>query len=163
MKISKKMEIAINKQIAAEFFSAYLYLAMSGWFESENWKGCAHWMTKQANEEVAHAMKFFHFIVSRGGTVELSAIPKPKDVWKHPLDAFSDAYAHEIEVTEMINGLVNTAKKEGDTATGSFLNWYVDEQVEEEEHAAEIVASLEKISESKNGLFMLDHQLGKRE
>jgi len=163
MKISKPMASAINKQITAEFSSAYLYLAMSAWFESENWKGSAHWMTKQANEEMSHAMKFFHYIVARGGTVELSGLPKPKGVWKSPLGAFSDAYTHEVEVTKMIDGLVVQAKKEGDTATESFLTWYIDEQVEEEENASEIVAKLEKIGDSKNGLFMLDHQLGKRE
>jgi len=163
MKISKTMETAINKQIAAEFYSAYLYLAMSAWLESENWKGAAKWMVKQAGEEVTHAMKFFNFVVARGGVVELLPIAKPQKEWDSMLAAFSDAYQHEINVTKMIHGLVELAGKDGDMATQSFLKWYVDEQVEEEEHASEIVVSLKKIGDTKPGLFMLDHRLGKRE
>jgi ferritin len=163
MKLSTTMEKAINKQITAELYSAYLYLAMSAWFEKENWKGAAKWMVKQSEEEIAHAMKFFHYVISRGGAVELAAIEKPKTSWKSMIDAFTDAYDHEMKVTKLIHGLVDLAGNEHDAATASFLNWYVDEQVEEEEHASEIVASLEKIGESKNGQYMLDHQLGKRE
>jgi ferritin len=163
MKLSRTMESAINKQITAELYSAYLYLAMSAWFEKENWKGAAKWMTKQSGEEIAHAMKFFHYVISRGGTVELAEIEKPKISWKSMIDAFTDAYDHEIKVTKLIHGLVDLAGKEHDAATVSFLTWFVDEQVEEEEHASEIVANLEKIGDSKNGQFMLDHQLSKRE
>jgi len=163
MNISNTMAFAINKQIAAEFSSAYLYLSMSSWFEKENWKGCAHWMVKQANEEIIHAMKFFHYVISRGGVVELLVLSKPKNTWVSLKDAFSEAYDHEVEVTKMINRLVTQAKKEDDTATESFLAWYIDEQVEEEESASKIVEKLEKIGDAKNGLFILDRGLGKRE
>jgi len=163
MKISKTMASTINKQISAELSSAYLYLSMSAWFERENWRGCAHWMVKQANEEIAHAMKFFHFVVSRGGIVELEALPKPKSAWVTPKDVFTDAYEHELEVTKLINILVSKARKNEDTATELFLTWYVDEQVEEEDNTLEIVTTLEKVGDSKNGLVMLDRGLGKRE
>lgn len=163
MEIKDRMQKALNKQINRELFSGYLYLSMSAYFESINLGGFAHWMRKQASEEEGHAMRLYKFIVNRGGKVELDAIETPKLSWKTPLDAFEDAYKHELKVTDMIHDLVNLARSEKDTATESFLKWFVDEQVEEEESTNEIVQKLKMITSSKNALFMLDNSLAKRE
>lgn len=162
MQIKDKMTKAINKQINAEMESSYLYLAMAAYFEAKNWKGFAHWMELQANEETVHAMKFYKFILERGGEVELDDIKAAKGGWKTPLEVFEEVYAHELKVTSLINDLLKLARQEGDTATESLLKWFIDEQVEEEAHALEIVDKLKMIKDSTNGLFMVDHELGKR-
>lgn len=162
MNIGKKLQAALNKQINAELYSAYIYLSMAAYFDSENLDGLAHWMKVQSNEEVGHAMKMYKFINGRGGRVTLEAIEKPKVEWKSPLAVFEDAYAHEQEVTSMIEALVELARKEKDFMTESMLKWFVDEQVEEEDSARAIVEQLKMIKDSKNALLMLDHHLGKR-
>ncbi len=162
MAMKKKVLDALNKQVNAELYSAYLYLSMAAYFESNNLKGFAHWMAVQAKEELSHAMKFYNHIVERGSRAVFSAIEKPREEWKSPLEAFSDAYAHEQEVTSLIHGLVDLARAEKDHATDSMLKWFVDEQVEEEASASEIVEQLKMVKESSNGLLMLDHRLGKR-
>jgi len=160
--ISKKLQDAFNEQIQAEMGSAYLYLSMSAYFHSINMEGMAHWMEVQAKEEQGHAEKFFKHIIDRGGRVELLAIEKPKFEWTSPLDAFNDTYKHEKYITGRINNLVKMANEENDNAAGIFLQWFVTEQVEEEANASKIVAMLERIKDSVNGLFMLDHKLGER-
>ncbi|MGB9595319.1 MAG: ferritin [Candidatus Poribacteria bacterium] len=160
--ISKKLQDAFNEQIQAEMGSAYLYLSMAAYFHDINMEGMAHWMEVQAKEEQTHAEKFFKHIVDRGGRVELLAIDKPKFEWASPLDAFSDTLKHEKYITGRINNLVKMASEENDYAAGTFLQWFVTEQVEEESNASKIVAMLEKIKDSANGLFMLDHRLGER-
>ncbi len=150
--ISKKMQTALNKQINEELFSSYLYLAMSADFEAKNLMGAAKWMKMQADEELEHAMKFFHFVLERGGEVDLLPIGKPQKSWKTPLAAFQDAEKHEQHITGCINDLFELAGKEKDYATQSMLKWFVDEQVEEEASVGEIVAKLEMVSDSKNGL-----------
>jgi ferritin len=161
--ISEKMQKAINEQIQAEMGSSYLYLSMAACFHSVTMDGMAQWMHVQTREENGHAMKFFKYLIERGGNVELLALEKPKMVWASPLEAFKDAYAHEQYITGRINNLVKLAMDEGDTATVFFLQWFVTEQVEEEANTSKIVKMLEMIGDSKNGLFMLDHNLGKRE
>lgn len=161
--ISEKMQKALNDQIQAEMSSSYLYLSMSACFHGVIMDGMAHWMSVQAKEENGHAMKMFGYLIERGGKVELQAIEKPKTTWASPLEAFKDTYKHEQYITSRINDLVKLAYDEGDVATLIFLQWFVTEQVEEEANASKIVAMLEMIGESKNGLFMLDHNLGKRE
>jgi len=161
--ISEKMQKAINEQIQVEMASSYLYLSMAACFHSANMEGMAHWMEVQTKEETGHAMKFYSYLIERGGKVELLAIDKPKSEWATPLEAFKSAYAHEIYITGRINNLVKLAFDEGDTASIFFLQWFVTEQVEEEASTSKIVNMLEMIGESKNGLFMLDHQLAKRE
>jgi len=161
--ISKKMQDAFNEQIQAEMYSSYLYLSMVACFHSVNMDGMAQWMHVQTKEENAHAMKFFKHIVDRGGRVELLAIDKPTSDWASPLEAFKAAYEHELYITGRINNLVKLAAEEGDNAASIFLQWFVTEQVEEEANTFKIVLMLEKIKESANGLFMLDHNLGKRE
>ncbi len=162
MVISEKIEKAINEQINAELYSSYLYLSMAAYFEANNWLGFAAWMKIQAKEENEHAMKFYKYVFERGGRVVLAGIDTPKTEWKSPLAAFEDAYAHELKVTGLINGLVNLAKKDNDYATESMLKWFIDEQVEEEASAALIIEKLKRIKDSTNGLFMLDHKLGER-
>lgn len=161
--ISKKIQDAFNEQIQAEMFSSYLYLSMAAYFHSINMDGMAKWMHVQTKEENGHAMKFFEHIIERGGKVELMQIDKPKNEWNSPLEAFSEAYKHEQYITGRINNLVKLAAEESDNAASIFLQWFVTEQVEEEANTFKITEMLKKIGESANGLFMLDHQLGKRE
>jgi ferritin len=160
--IKDKIQQEINKQINEEFFSAYLYLSMAAHFKSVNLNGFANWMYIQYQEEIEHGMKFFNYLDERGGKVELEAIEKPQIDWESPLAAFEAAYKHEQHITDRINSMMELAIEEHDHATQSFLKWYVDEQVEEEASTEEIVEKLRLIGESKNGLFMLDRELGQR-
>ena len=162
MSIKDKMAKAINKQINAELYSSYLYLSMAAYFESINLRGFANWMSVQSKEEYGHAMKLYAYVIERGGRVTLTEIDAPKTAWKSPLAAFEEVYAHELKVTDLINGLVAQAKDDDDYATESMLKWFVDEQVEEEANASEIVAKLKAVKDSTNGIFMLDHRLGER-
>lgn len=161
--LSEKMGKALNEQINAELHSAYLYLSMAAYFESANLKGFAHWMRIQAQEEVGHAMRFFDFIHDRGGKVTLTALEGPKTEWKNARDAFAGALEHERYISGRINKLVALARDENDYASDAFLQWFVNEQVEEEATADLIVQQLTLIGDSTNGLFMMDHQLAKRE
>lgn len=161
--IGKKMQDAINEQIKEELYSAYLYLSMAADFYNKGWDGMAHWMEVQSKEEEGHAMRFFKHIVERQGKVELKAIPTPPQEWASPLDAFKDALKHEEYITSKINDLVKLAKEENDYPAAIMLQWFVEEQVEEEGSVAKIVHMLEKIGDSGNGMVMLDVQLGKRE
>ncbi|MBN2055765.1 ferritin [bacterium] len=160
--LDKKMEEALNDQINAEMFSSYLYLSMSAYFTAENLTGFANWMYVQSQEETFHAMKFFDYIHERGGAVELLAIEKPQAEWDTPLAAFEAALKHEQYITKRINDLVDLAMEIRDHASNNFLQWFIKEQVEEEASAAEIVAKLEMIKDSPNGLFMMDRELGAR-
>lgn len=160
--LSSNMKKALNDQINAELYSAYLYLSMAAYFEDTNLPGMAGWMKAQAQEEVGHAMKFYSYVFDRDSKVELKAIDGPKTKWASPLAAFEDAYKHEQKVTGLIHKLVDLANKEKDHATRSFLNWFVDEQVEEEASTKMIAERLKVIGDSKPGLFMLDRELGGR-
>jgi len=162
MVISSKMQKAINKQINAELYSSYLYLAMAAYFEANNWLGFAKWLKIQAQEENSHAMKFYEYVFERGGRVTLEEIAAPVSNWKSPLDAFEEVYAHELKVTGLINDLLKLAKQENDSATVSMLKWFIDEQVEEEAVALLIVDTLKLVKDSVQGLFMMDAQLGER-
>ncbi len=161
--IGKVMEDAINKQINEEMYSAYLYLSMSAYFESINLKGFANWMFVQYQEEVEHAMKFNEHLKNRGGRLKLFAIAEPPSEWKSPLDAFKATLAHEQHITKCINELVDLAEKEKDRAAYNMLQWFIDEQVEEESNDEEIIAQLEMIGDNKNGLLMLDKELSQRQ
>jgi len=160
--LSERMLNALNRQVNAELYSAYLYLSMAAYFESINLKGFANWMKIQAQEELSHAMKFFDYINERGGRVKLEAIEKPPNEWDSPLHAFEATYEHEQKVTKMINDLVNMAMEEKDHATYNMLQWFVAEQVEEEASADEIRQQLRLIGEDGRGILMLDRELGKR-
>jgi len=160
--IGKRMQDTINDQIQAEMLSSYLYLSMSAYFHSINMGGMANWMKVQAQEENGHAMKFFQHVIDRGGRVELMKMDKPKTDWASPLEAFQDAYKHEQYITEKINNLVKIAMEETDNPASILLQWFVNEQVEEEANTSKIVGRLERVGESPNGLFMLDSHLGER-
>ena len=160
--LSKTMEEALNKQINRELYSSYLYLAMSAYFKSANMDGFATWMRLQAEEEKAHGMKFYDYVIARGGKVSLLPIEAPKAKWASAGKVFEEVYAHEQKVTGMINALVELAVKEKDHATFEMLQWFVKEQVEEEEHASGILARIRIIGDVPGHLFCLDHELGKR-
>ncbi|MBN2050195.1 MAG: ferritin [Spirochaetales bacterium] len=154
---------ALNRQVNEEMKSAYLYLAMAADFQDQNRPGFASWMKVQASEEMKHAMKIYGFIEERGGKVVLQAIDAPQDNWASPLKAFEAAYAHEQFITDCIHKLVKLAREIGDLPTEVFLHWFVDEQVEEEATADEVIQKIKQVQDSGNGLYMLDRELGKRE
>ena len=160
--ISKAMQDAVNEQINKELFSSYLYLAMAAHFEDRNLPGFARWLRTQADEEREHGMKFFDFLVDRGGRVQLKAIAAPQAEWGSSLEAFQEVQAHEAKVTAAINALYELALKEKDYPAQVLLQWFITEQVEEEKNAADIVAQLELIDAHGTAVLMLDKQLGKR-
>lgn len=160
--VSEKMQEALNKQLNAELYSSYLYLSMSAYFHSVNLAGFANWMRVQAQEELVHAMKFYDYVNQRGGRVTLLPVEGPPTEWHSPLAVFEDTYQHEQKVTGLIHELANLAVSENDHATKTFLQWFVTEQVEEEESADELVKKLKLIGDSANGLFMMDRELAQR-
>ena len=160
--INKTMQDAMNDQINKELFSSYLYLSMAAYFEDKNLPGFAHWMGIQEAEEREHAMKFYDFILERGGRVMLKAIEAPKTDWKSALEVAEEVAAHEAKVTASIHALYELALKEKDYPAQVMLQWFISEQVEEEKNAAEIVANLKLIEERGTAVLMLDHRLGKR-
>ena len=160
--ISKTMQDAVNEQINKELYSSYLYLSMAAYFEAKNLPGFAKWLHVQTDEERGHGMKFYEHLVDRGGRVMLKAIAAPATEWKSSLEAFKEVQTHEAEVTASINALYELALKEKDYPLQVLLGWYINEQVEEEKNAAEIVQQLELIDAHGTAVLMLDHQLGKR-
>jgi ferritin len=160
--IGEKMQDALNEQINAELYSAYLYLSMVAYFESVSLPGFANWMRVQTQEELTHAMKIYDYVNERGGRVTLKSIGEPPTEWKSPLAAFEDAYKHEQKVTGLINGLVNLAIEEKDHAANMFLQWFVNEQVEEENNADTIVRKLKLMADAPGGIYMIDNEMGQR-
>ncbi len=157
--LSKSLEKALNAQVNAEFWSAYLYLSMSAHFTSNGLPGFANWMYVQYQEEVSHALKFFRYIQERGGKATLAAIEKVPTTWKSALNVFEDTLKHEQIVTGLINNLMDMAINEKDFATQSMLKWYIDEQVEEEANAQALIDSLKLINNDGYGLYSLDKEL----
>ena len=160
--ISKKMQDALNAQINAEWYSAYLYMAMNSYFTSVNLVGMATWMRVQTQEEMFHGIKMYDFVNERGGRAILKAIEQPPADWDSPLAVFKSGLAHEKKVTALINKLVDLSMAERDHATTIFLQWYVTEQVEEEANASGIVSKLQMIGKDASSLFALDQELGQR-
>jgi ferritin len=160
--IKKAMQDAMNDQINKELYSSYLYLSMAAYLEDKNLSGFAHWMRVQETEEREHAMKFYDFIVERGGRVTLKAIDAPKTEWKSTLELAEEVAAHEGMVTASIYALYELALKEKDYPAQIMLQWFINEQVEEEKNAAEIVANLKLIEDRGTAVLMLDHRLAKR-
>jgi len=150
---------ALNEQINMEMRAHATYLAMSAYFEDTGLKGFAAWMYGHAQEEMVHAMKIYHFIHSRRGRVKLLALPEPPYSWDSPLAALENALEQEQEVTASINQIVQTVRKEADYATDSFLKWFVDEQVEEEEVVDDAIQKLKLIGDFRPGLYLLDQEL----
>lgn len=162
MAFKEKIEKAINDQINAELFSSYLYKSMASWFESQNLSGMANWMNIQAQEEMDHSMKFYDYVIERGGRVVLQAIEAPQSSWESPLEAFKDALDHEKYISRRIDDLMDMALEEKDHATRIMLNWFVEEQVEEEDNASANVAKVEMLKDSKRGTYMLDKEFAAR-
>ncbi len=160
--MNKNLVKAMNDQINKEMFSAYLYLAMSAYFEGESLGGFAHWMKIQASEELSHAMKFYNFIAERGETVELQAIDKPDALFSSVEDVLKKTLGHEKFITKNINDLYAMAQKDNDNASVIFLDWFVTEQIEEEKNPADILGKLKYIGKSGNGILMLDKELSLR-
>lgn len=160
--IGKAMQDSMNEQINKELFSSYLYLSMAAYFEAKNLPGFANWMRLQSDEERGHAMKFYDFILERGGEVMLKAIDAPKSQWTSALEVGQEVAAHEAKVTASIYALYELALKEKDYPAQMMLQWFITEQVEEEKNAAEIVANLKLIEERGTAVLMLDHRLAKR-
>lgn len=156
------MEEEYNKQINAEFYSAYLYLSMSAYLSSINLNGFANWMETQYQEEMAHALKFYNYVIERGGNVTLEAIEKPQTSWNGIVHVFEETLKHEQHVTSLINNLMSVALEEKDHASVSFLQWFVDEQVEEEASVDEVLQQLKLIDGKGSGLFMLDREAKSR-
>lgn len=153
---------ALNEQIKHEFYSFYLYLSMAGSFEVANLTGFAHWMRKQSEEEREHAMKIFDFLLDRGEHVQLQTIDQPPDAFRSPLDTFEQALEHEKEITSRIHKLYGLSVQENDYPAQVFLNWFVEEQVEEEKSATEIVERLSMAGEDSTALLLLDKELSER-
>ncbi len=158
-----KIQHALNEQLREEMDSFYLYLAMSAYLESKNFHGMASWMSKQAQEELGHAMKFFQYIHERGGRVTLEALAKPESEWASPQAAFEAALAHERHISGCIYKLVDLAAAERDHGTANFLQWFVKEQVEEEATAEGIVGRFQMTGGQPAALLFLDRELGARQ
>jgi ferritin len=152
----------INEQIKNELYSGYLYLAMSAHFEVENLKGFAHWMRLQAQEELEHAVRLFDHVARRGGRATLMAIDAPPAEYGTPLSIFQKALEHERQVTRSINELYRLARQESEYATELELQWFVQEQVLEEDNASTAVDQLSLAGDNKAALLMLDRQFGQR-
>lgn len=154
-----KLQNALNKQVNMEMQAYYTYLAASAYFEEMGLKGFAQWFYHHAEEELSHAMKIYHFVHSRRGNVELFAISAPSQAWQSPKEAVEDALHHEQKVTASIDAIVKLARAEGDYATDSFMQWFVDEQVEEEEVVDDLLQKLSFVEDFRPGLYLLDREL----
>lgn len=160
--LSNKIEDALNEQVNAEFWSAYLYLSMACHFEAEGLTGIANWFRIQFQEEQAHAQIFMNYINSRGGRVQLMPIAAVPTKWDSPLAAYRDTLAHENKVSTLINNLYALTEAEHDYATRTALGWFISEQVEEEETARDLIDKLQLIGDNGYGLYMLDKELAAR-
>ncbi|MBU1244704.1 ferritin [Myxococcota bacterium] len=159
--MSKLFE-AINDQINAEMFSAYLYQSMAADMEHKGFAGIAHWFLAQAQEEMVHAMKFYGYIIERGEKVTLKALEAPQTTWKDPKAVFEAALTHEKYITSRINNLYKLAQKAGDPATEIMLHWFIKEQVEEEANANEILAKIQLMGKTPDAMYLLDRELAAR-
>lgn len=163
MNLQEKLVSALNEQIREELASAYLYFAMAADFEHKNRGGIAGWLKAQAGEELQHAMRIYGYVNDRGGKAVLQPLEAPKASWESPLAAFDAALKHEQHITGCIDKLVKLARELDDTATEVFLEWFVNEQVEEEKSTGEIVELFNQVGDSKEALFMVDRELAKRQ
>ena len=157
-----KMLKELNQQIQEETYSSYIYLAMAADLESNGFKGMATWMQVQAREEKIHADIFLNYILERGERVELAAIQKPPSSWENPLTVFKTAYEHEVYISGRIDHMVKIARELNDNATYNLLQWFVEEQVEEEANVGEAVQQLEIVGEDGRGKLMIDREMGAR-
>ncbi|MCL2522033.1 MAG: ferritin [Erysipelotrichales bacterium] len=160
--LSKELTKILSEQVNAEYYSAYIYLAMSAWADSVSLKGCANWLFQQAQEEMAHGTNIYQYILERGATPSFAPIQAPSADFKNILEVFKEVLAHEQKVTKSINNIATLAMKEHDHACYQFIMWYVNEQVEEEASASDILGKLELIGDNKAMLLTLDNELATR-
>lgn len=160
--ITQKMVDAFNYQINRELYSAYLYLSMSAYCSDLGLSGFANWFSVQVQEESFHARRMFDYLLERGGKIELEAIEKPDYKWNNLTEVYEQTLSHEEYVTSLINKLADVAEEEKDRAAMSFLQWFIDEQVEEENNARDIISKLKLIGESGNALYALDKEFAAR-
>jgi len=160
--INEQVAKVLNEQINKELYSAYLYLSMSAYFSDLGLLGFANWMRVQAQEEQAHGMLIYDFLINRGAKVTLTEIEAPNVPLNAPLEVMEVVLNHEVYVTGLINNIVTVAESFKDRATISYMNWFIDEQVEEEANAQDIIAKLKMIGEDKSALFLLDKDLSAR-
>ncbi len=160
--ISAKMQKALNDQINFEFYSSYLYLSMSAFFNRQSLSGFGNWMRVQTQEEGVHAIKLYDFLSERDGKVVLQTIKQPPNDWKSPLEVFQQSYAHEQKVTSNFHEITDLALKEKDHTTATYVQWFINEQIEEEANAKKIVDQLKMIKSDVNALLLLDRELGAR-
>lgn len=160
--ISEKLLIALNDQMNFEFLSGYYYMAMAAYASNEDFNGIAHFLIIQGQEEYTHGMKFYDFIHDMDGRVTMQAIDEPKKDYESLVEVFEEALGHEKLVTNKINELMDMAKEEKSHATESFLQWFIDEQVEEENNMKDILVKLKRMEGNFQGLYMLDKELGSR-
>jgi ferritin len=160
--LNENVQKALNKQLNAELYSSYLYLAMAAYFESENLNGFAHWMKVQSREEYEHGLKIYEYIHQRNGRVVLEKIDAPAESWKTIINLFEEVFEHEQKVSESINNIVELTLKEKDYATNNFLQWFVSEQVEEEATSLYILDRVKLVGDNRNGIFLLDREMGQR-
>lgn len=161
--IKKEIEQALNEQITREIFSSLLYLSMAGYYKNQNLNGFANWMFVQAKEEMDHAMKMFHFLLDRGGKTKVGKIDDIQNEWPSPLQAFEAALHHERFITENINKIAELAIKEKDHATNNLMQFFINEQVEEEAQVEDIVNRMKMMEGFSGGLMMLDAELKQRQ
>ncbi len=160
--LSDNLLSSLNKQVSNEFYSSYLYLQMASWFDHRSLVGFANWMKMQAQEEAAHTMILFNYILERGSMVDLGAIPSPQAEYSSPLEVFEKTLEHEQKVTAAINNLMAMATEEKDYATKAHLDWFISEQVEEEAGVSDILGKLKLVGDDSNGLFFIDKELSAR-
>jgi ferritin len=160
--ISGKMQGAFNDQINKEFYSEYLYLSMAAWFEARNLPGFANFFYIQAKEERFHAMKMYHFMLDRGGKIVMKGLGDPIVDFKNAMQVLETSYKHELGVTASIHALANLAAKEKDLPAQSFLNWFVDEQVEEEQTQENVLNQMKLFNGEGAGMLFLDRELAAR-
>jgi len=160
--VTEKLQDALNEQMKNEFYSAYLYMAMAGYFQAEDLPGFASWMRVQALEEMTHGEKFFNFICDGGGRTDLRAIDAPQNLFASSIEVFQHSLKHEQFVTASIGKLMDLARSEGHHAAQIFLQWFVTEQVEEEASFSLILHKLERVKDDGRGLLMLDQELAQR-
>lgn len=160
--LKKRVETVLNEQLNREFYSAYLYLSMSAYFDSIDLPGFAHYMKVQYLEESAHAIRIFNYLINVGGRVELKTIEQPNHRWENIIDVFEDTYKHECYITESINSVLTVTHEEHDYATINMLQWFIGEQVEEEATVQKILNQLRMVEGKGPGLFMLDREMALR-
>jgi len=160
--LNEKMEEILNSQLNFEIYSSYIYFSMSAYFNHLNLPGFASWMQAQTQEELVHAMKLYNYINEKGGRIKIDQVPKPPEEWDSPLAAFEHALSHEKIVTGRINNMVKLADELKDSDTHNALQWFVKEQVEEEESVGKVVQKIKQTGDTSDGMNIIDNELGKR-